>query len=158
MDSQEELNDYINSQYKGEKADFLVETSEFALEYLESGIDAYKREFDDNEPEEKTLSAMNFIGGYFTTVLSILIYENHISPLIAEIEKYYKLMIISFVLLLVAILLILVTVSLDVIQIFMFLVLPSIIGMAVATLKGIQIWSEIKKNLLQAEKMERELK
>ncbi len=156
MDSQEELTEYLSRNYKGEEADFLLENVELGQIYFEKVIDGYRTKYN-TEPNEEIKSAMGFTGGYYSAVLPILIYEQYIFPLINEIEKYYKLMIASFVLLLISTLLILTAVSFDTIKVFIFLILPAIIGMAIATLKGIKIWSEVKKNLLEVKKLEREL-
>ena len=90
--------------------------------------------------------------GYVAGSLSNTIFIEDIYPMLKKLKKYFLIITISFLLLLLSLILVWSTISINSITILTFLVLPSITGLIVSSLKAYKIWSEAKKNLAEAKK------
>lgn len=137
-------------------SNYLKETKELGSSRLSRVIELHAKRFKVIN-EKETKQAIAFTGGYYASYFSAHIYADYIFPLIDKIRKYYYMLIASSFLLIVSILIILANVKYNTIKIFIFIILPALIGIGISILKGFKIWSEAKKNLAEAKKIEMEI-
>ena len=134
---------------------FLDKTKEFGASYWEDLVEAYKENYGKEIPEDIRI-AMTVTLGYTTARISTQIFIQYIFPMMKKIKNYVLVIVVSSILLIMALILIWSTININSFTIFLMFIVPAIIGIFISLLKGYKWWSEAKKNLAEAKKIELE--
>ena len=129
---------------------------EIGSSYGEDLVEAYKETCGKEIPDDMK-EAMEFTLGYTSARFSIQIFIEYIFPMIKKIRNYFLVIVVSFIFLIMALILIWSTIDINSFTIFLVFIVPSIIGIIISSLKGYKWWSEAKKNLAEAKKIELEI-
>ena len=135
---------------------FLDESREVCFSFVDEAINLY--EANENETiSDQEKRAINYACGFVGGAIIIETYKKYIYPLLKKSKIYLIISSISIILLLISFF---VTWSNFNIQSFKFFTLfffPALAGLLLSFLKALKIWSEAKKNLVEAKKIEMDM-
>lgn len=134
---------------------FMDEHGDIGKEFLPSIYKGYEKYYKKKLSDDERI-AIDFTAGYMSSRLSGTIFIRDIVPLIRKSKIIFWMLIISIGLLISALSIIWTTVNIDSFEVFVILFLPALIGVSLSVLKGFKLWSEAKKNLAEAKKVEQE--
>ncbi|MDW5552291.1 hypothetical protein [Methanosarcina sp.] len=153
-----EFMSYIKSEKKEKFSDFMEEFKQAGLYISGQAITKYIEDYEkENKNKVTIVRGMLYLAGYCSAAFPVLIYIKYVYPLFVKVKKYFYIAIVSIILLVISLIYILATISYNSIKILLFLIIPSLLGISYTILQGIKIWSEAKKNFIEAKKLEKEL-
>lgn len=155
--NRQEFMSYLNGEKKKELGDFVKEFDNLGISYSKNIIKKFKENHEIKD-QDGVVSAIMYTAGCYSVFYPIIIYIKYLNPLLVKIRNYFYLLFLSTTLLLISLLYILATINYNSIKILLFLIFPSLLGISISVLQGMKIWSETKKNFIEAKKLEKELK